>query len=170
MIEIERRPTNRVAFAVPDSPPLPERLTQLAVPKLGPSVAKREEHERRVADSVAEMVEVEDDALLLELDDKYVGKCFRDEQFRESRLVEKIEWNPEAARFQAVTVKVHPDGTRMQRPCRAPYGLSADERPEFDRMIDLFERTPAPRKRNAHGRSPLKEGPRRRARSDEARV
>ena len=140
------------------------------MPKLGSSVAKREDHERRVADTAAEMVETEDDALLLELDEQYVGKCFRDEDARESRLIEKIEWNPEAARFQAVTVKVRPDGTRMHRPCREPYGLSVEERPEVDRMIELFQRTAAPRKRSAHERSPPKEGQRRRARGDEERV
>ena len=77
------------------------------------------------------------------LDAKYKGKIFHDADCNESRLIEEIEWNPPADRFEAVTVKVyrpnqsHP-GEPIKRMERWPYGISAQELPEVDRMIAAY--------------------------------
>jgi len=95
MIEVDNADTKR--RAVPDDPPVPEDTKGFAtsVRQLGPATKKRQEHSEILARRVEEMVQQEGDGVLLELENKYVGKRFIDgdgggEEYRE---VEGIEWN-----------------------------------------------------------------------------
>ena len=104
MIEVDNADTKR--RAVPDDPSVLEGAKGFAttVRQLGPATKKRQEHDEILARRVEEMVQQEDDGVLLELDNKYVGKRFVDgdgggEEYRE---VEGIKWNDDRSAHVAV--------------------------------------------------------------------
>ena len=84
-------------YAVPEEPSVPDGVKGFAVTvrKLGPITRKREEHEEALARRAAEMVQTEDDATLVALEEKYIGKRFIDTDggSTERREIEAIEWN-----------------------------------------------------------------------------
>ena len=102
---------------------------------------KREQHQKEAAEKLSKLVIEEDDQELVQLEEKYKGKCFYDddENFKENRIIEDIEWDETQQIYHGVTIKVHDDGTPFDtRKCRESYMLSADKLAEQDRMIALF--------------------------------
>ena len=104
MIDIDNADTKR--RAVPDHASVPEGAKGFAVTvrQLGPATKKRQEHDEVLARRVEAMVEQEDDGVLLELENKYLGKRFidRDGGGEEYREVESIEWNNDRSVHVAV--------------------------------------------------------------------
>ena len=105
MIEVDNADTKR--RAVPDDPSVPEGAKGFAttVRQLGPATKKRQEHDEILARRVEEMVQQEDDGVLLELENKHVGKRFIDgdgggEEYRE---IEGIEWNDDRSAHVAAS-------------------------------------------------------------------
>lgn len=104
MIDIDNGDTKR--RAVPDHASVPEGAKGFAVTvrQLGPATKKRQEHDEVLARRVEAMVQQEDDGVLLELENKYLGKRFidRDGGGEEYREVESIEWNDDRSVHVAV--------------------------------------------------------------------